>query len=156
MVQINQLTAVDSLQSGDQVPIFDTSNGDARRAALSVLLTYMQNNLTITDAGAFPAYETQYAAPSATGFNIQVTDTDDNTHLILTPVAGYAAGTITLPTSTNLVDKQDFLCNCTQAVTTLTIAGNGATVTGEPTTLAADDFFRLKYDLAGNTWYRVG
>ncbi len=156
MTQINQLTATDTLQAGDQVPIWATSNGDARRAAISVFLTYMQDNLVITDAGAFPAYQTQYAAPSATGFNIQVTDDDDNTHLILTPVAGYAAGTITLPTSTNLIDKQELLCNCTQAVTTLTIAGNGATVAGEPTTLAANDFFRLKYDLAGNTWYRVG
>ena len=153
---IKNLTALDSLVAGDNIAIGASSYGDDRRAALSVLLTWLQNNLTIVDALAFAEYTTQYAAPSATGQNIQVTDADDNIHLIITPVAGYAAMTITLPTSTNCIDKQDILINCTQAVTTLTVAGNGATVAGEPSTLAANAYFRLKYDLAGTTWYRVG
>jgi hypothetical protein len=153
---INQLTALTSLAAGDNLAIGSSSNGDDRRAALSLLLSWLQDNLTIVDASAFSEYTTQYAAPSATGTNIQVTDGDDNIHLIVTPVTGYAAMTITLPTSTNLVDKQDILINCTQAITTLTVAGNGATVTGAPTTLAANAYFRLKYDLPGTTWYRVG
>lgn len=153
---ISQLARLESLATGDTIAVGSTTNGDDRAAALSVLLSYLQDNLVIVDELAFANYLTQYAAPSATGFNIQVTDSDDNTHLILTPVAGYAAGTITLPASTNLIDKQELLVNTTQAVTTLTVAGNGATVVGEPTTLAANDFFRLKYDLNGNTWYRVG
>lgn len=153
---INQLSALDTLASGDNIAVGSASYGDDRRAALSVLLTYLQNNLTTTDALAFAEYLTQYAAPSATGQNIQVTDADDNIHLIVTPVAGYAAMTITLPTSTNCVDKQDILVNITQNVTTLTVAGNGATVVGAPTSITANDFFRLKYDLAGTTWYRAG
>lgn len=153
---IKNLTALDSLSSGDNIAIGASSYGDDRRAALSVLLSWLQDNLTIVDALAFAEYTTQYAAPSATGQNIQVTDADDNIHLIITPAAGYAAMTITLPTSTNCIDKQDILINCTQAVTTLTVAGNGATVAGAPTTLAANAYFRLKYDLAGTTWYRVG
>lgn len=153
---IKNLTALDSLVAGDNIAIGASSYGDDRRAALSVLLTWLQDNLTIVDALAFAEYTTQYAAPSATGQNIQITDADDNIHLIITPAAGYAAMTITLPTSTNCIDKQDILINCTQAVTTLTVAGNGATVAGAPTTLAANAYFRLKYDLAGTTWYRVG
>ena len=156
MAYIKNLTAIDSLVSGDNIAVGSSTNGDDRRAALSVLLSYMQSNLTLTDSGAFAEYTTQYAAPSATGQNIQVTDGSDSIHLIITPAAGYAAMTITLPTSTNCADKQDILVNCTQAVTTLTIAGNGATVTGAPTTLAANAYFRLKYDLPGTTWYRVG
>lgn len=156
MTYIKNLTALDSLAAGDNIAVGSSTNGDDRRAALSTLLSYLQSNLVITDALAFAEYLTQYAAPSATGFSIQVTDADDNIHLIITPVAGYAAGTIVLPTSTNCIDKQDILVNCTQAVTTLTVAGNGATVTGAPTTLAANAYFRLKYDLAGTTWYRVG
>lgn len=154
MATINQLSATDSVSSGDLVPVYRSSTGDARKAAMSVLLSYMQSNLTFPDAGAFT---TQYAAPSATGFNIQITDGSDNIHLILTPDAGYAAGTITLPAIANVIDKQEILVNCTQAVTTLTVAGNGATaVTGEPSTLAANDFFRLKYDSLTDSWYRVG
>jgi hypothetical protein len=140
--------------------LFSTDNGDARAAAISVLLAYMQANLVFPST--FAEYVSQYAAPAATGFNVTITDgssngiTETNVHLILTPLAGYAAGTITMPLSTNVVDKQEVLVNCTQAVTTLTVAGNGRTVVGAPTTLAANAFFRLKYDAVLSTWYRVG
>lgn len=156
MPQINQLTRASEVSAGDLVPLFSTDNGDARAAAMSVLLAYMQANLVFS---TLLDYVTQYSAPSATGFSVTLTDgADDNTniHLILTPLAGYAAGTIVLPVSTGIVDKQEVLVNCTQAVTTLTVSGNGATVTGAPTTLAANAFFRLKYDEILSTWYRVG
>jgi hypothetical protein len=153
--EINELTAVDSITGSDLTVIFANSNGDTRKAAVSVWLTYMQNNLTFSESGI--SYTTQYAAPSATGFSVAITDDANNTHLILTPLATYAAGTIVLPAVGNVVDKQEVLVNCTQAVTTLTIDGNGAVaVTGEPSTLAANDFFRLKYDITVQTWYRVG
>lgn len=153
---ISRLTATDTLSAGDNLAIGSNSQGDDRRASLTTLMSFLQDNLEITDALAFAEYITQYAAPSATGQNIQVTDADDNIHLIVTPVTGYGAMTITMPTSTNCADKQDLLVNCTEAITTLTMAGNGSTVVGAPTTIAANDFFRLKYDLAGSTWYRVG
>lgn len=155
MPQINQLSAVDQLTGGDNLPVFDTSNGDARKVSVSTLLAYMQANLSFSSA----APDTQYAAPSATGFSVDIAPATDggNVHLILTPVAGYAAGTIVLPAAATAIDKQEVLVNCTQAVTTLTVDGNGAVaVTGEPTTLAANDFFRLKYDAVTQTWYRVG
>lgn len=154
MTTINQLSATNTLAAGDQIPVYAVNNGDARKASMSVFLAYMQANLTFASG---ISYTTQYSAPSATGFNVAITDGSNNIHLILTPVAGYAAGAITLPAVSNAVDKQEVLVNCTQVVTTLTVAGNGATaVTGEPVTLAANDFFRLKYDAATSTWYRVG
>lgn len=154
MTTINQLSAVDDVSAGDQVPIYSSSNGDARKASMSTLMGYMQDNLTFTSAKPV----SQYSAPSATAFSVTITDgADDDTdvHLILTPTAGFAAGTITLPPVADCVDKQEILVNCTQAVTTLTIAGNGATVTGAPTTLAANAFFKLKFDDPTSTWYRV-
>lgn len=161
MTAINQLTRASDLSAGDLVPLFSTDNGDARAAAMSVLLDYMQDNLAFPST--FAEYVTQYSAPAATGFNVTITDassdgiTSSNVHLILTPLAGYAAGTITLPAKAGLVDKQEVLVNCTQAVTTLTVALNGATAAiGAPTTLAANAFFRLKYDSVTSNWYRVG
>lgn len=145
MPTINELTAIDTLAAGDAFPVYSNANGDARRAAVSVLLAYMQANLSVG------RMTTQYAAPSATGFSVTL---GTNTHLILTPAAGYAAGTIVLPASPS--DRDDVLVNCTQAVTTLTVDGNGKTVTGAPTTLAANAFFRLKYDAVTGVWYRVG
>jgi len=153
-VNISQLTAVDSVQSSDLAVVWANSNGDSRKASMSVLKDYMQNNLDFSQS---QQYTTQYAAPSASYFSVQIRDDNKSTHLILTQVANYSAGTIVLPTSTNLVDKQEVLVNCTKDVTVLTIDKNGATaITGEPTALTAYDFFRLKYDAPTSTWYRVG
>jgi hypothetical protein len=155
----SNLNRTDTISSGDLFVLYTNNNGDWRGATTATVLSYLQNNLTFATQG-FGAYTTQYSSPSATSFTVTITDGDsDNTnvHLILTPTAGFAAGTIKLPLSTGVVDKQEVLVNCTQAVTTLTIDGNGATaVTGEPTTLAANAFFRLKYDSLTSTWYRVG
>lgn len=151
MPQINQLAAADQLQSGDQVPIYSAANGDARKASLALLKTFFQEGITAADDKI-----TQYAAPSATGFSIQINNDADSVWLVLTPTAGFAAGTLVLPAVANCVDRQEVLVNCTQAVTTLTVSGNGATVTGAPTTLAANGFFRLRFDAITDTWYRVG
>ena len=153
MSTINKLNAVDALNAGDLFVVFATQNGDSRKVAVSVLQTYVEDNLTLDFRANF---ETQYATPSATGLHVQITDSSADTHLIMQPAAAYATGTITLPQTTNAVDKQEVLVNSTDAVTTLTIDGNGGTVIGGPTTLAANDYFRLKYDLPSTTWYRVG
>ncbi len=151
MPQINQLAAVDQVQSGDQVPIYSAANGDARKASLALLKTFFQEGVTAADDKI-----TQYAAPNATGFSVQVNNDADSIWLVLTPTAGFAAGTLVLPAVANCVDRQEVLVNCTQVVTTLTVSGNGATVTGAPTTLAANGFFRLRFDAVLKTWYRVG
>lgn len=159
MTQINKLSALDQLAAGDNLPIFDTSNGDARKVSISVLLAYMQDNLTFPTVTGVPQFSTQYASPSSSGFSVTIAPptAGNNVHLILTPTAGYAAGTIVLPAVAAVVDKQEVLVNSTQQVTTLTVNGNGAVaVTGEPVSLGADDFFRLKYDIISQTWYRVG
>lgn len=150
MPQINQLSAVDTLNSGDQIPVFITSCGDARKAAMSVVLAYIQRNLS--SAG----FITQYAAPSATGFSVAIDSVDDSVWLILTPGGSYAAGTIVLPAYPGADDGQEVLVNCTQSVASLSITANGATaVTGAPTSLAANGFFRLRFDLLTRTWYRT-
>lgn len=153
MVQIVQLASKDTANSADQLPCYDASSGDARKMALSVLLAYIKRNFTT----GFIDYLTEYAAPSASGFNISIDAATDNVHLILTPAAGYAAGTITLPAYPGIVDKQEVIVNCTQSVDALTVLGNGATaVTGAPSALSANGFFRLKFDLLSKTWYRLG
>lgn len=150
MPQINQLSAVDKVQSGDQIPIYSADNGDARKASLGLLKTFFQEGITASDDKI-----TQYAAPSASGFSIQVNDSDESVWLVLTPTAGFAAGTLVLPAVANCIDRQEILVNCTQSVITLTVSGNGSTVTGAPTTLSANGFFCLRFDLITQTWYRV-
>lgn len=151
MPTINQLSAVDQVVSSDQVPIYSSENGDARKASMAMLLAFFASQITANDDKI-----TQYAAPSATGFSVQVNNDNKSVWLVLTPTGGFAAGTLVLPAVANCIDRQEILVNCTQAVTALTITGNGATVTGAPTTLAANSYFRLRFDAVTKTWYRVG
>lgn len=151
MPTINQLSAVDSVTGSDQLPIYSSEAGDARKASLNVLKDWLQNQLSYLSQ-----FFKQFAAPSATGFSVTLNNDSQSVWLVLTPVAGYAAGTLVLPAVANCVDQQEILVNSTQAVTALTVSGNGSTVTGAPTTLAANGFFRLKHEAVTHTWYRVG
>jgi hypothetical protein len=122
---------------------------DARVSADSIL-AYIEANITTTADKV-----TQYAAP-LTGTTVTLTDDQTGVWLILTPAGTIAALTLKLPALANTLDGQEVLVNCTQIVTTLTIDGNGATVTGAPTALTANGFFRLRFDDVVNVWYRVG
>lgn len=148
----NRITNINQLSGADLLAIFVQQNGGDCALSLTLFADWLSDNITVEGDGKV----TQYSAPSATGFTATITNASDSAWLILTPVAGYAAGTIVLPAVGNAVDKQEVLVNCTQAVTTLTINGNGATVTGGPTTLTANAFFRLRFDAVLTTWYRVG
>lgn len=145
MANINQLSSVSSVQGGDQLAVWATNNGDSRKASITTLMDYVNANVTTV------TQNTQYAAPAANGFSVTVNTGD--VWLILTPVSTYAAGTIVLPTGAS--DKDTVTVNCTQIVTSLTVS-SGATVVGAPTTLAANDFFTMKYDGVTSSWYRVG
>ncbi len=150
MAYINQLPLLDEVSPGDNLVVYAPNSGDTRRLPVSELTEYLQDQLNA------PGFQNQYAAPSVSGTVVTVRDDSDDTWLILQPVAAYAAMTILLPALANCMNGQELLVNCTQSVTTLTTSGNGATVVGAPTTLAANAFFRLKFDSLSDTWFRVG
>lgn len=152
MSSINKLSSVDELSASDYLALYSQALGNDARATLGVLLAWLQAQLT-----AASVFTTQYAAPSANGFTVLIAPPLDggSVWLLLTPAAGYASGTITLPAQALCVDGQEVLVSCTQAVTALTTAGNGSTVNGAPTTLAANAFFRLRFDGVFRAWYRV-
>jgi hypothetical protein len=118
---------------------------------VTLLQEYMQDNLTFT-AGEFVV---QYSAPAATGFSVALLANTNNQWLILSPLGAYAAGTITFPLSSAIADNQEILIFSTQAVTTLTLAGNGATIVGAATGISQNGGVRFKYNLLANTWYVV-
>lgn len=147
---IPNLSTSSSFTASDYVIMAQGNNNNAQRVSAAVMAEFFADYL---DVNALLSY---YAAPSATGFTVTVPATDDNYWVILTPVAGYAAGTIVLPAASVAQDQQTVQVNCTQSVTTLTITSSGGTVTGAPTTLAANAFFTLRFDAVTSTWYRVG
>jgi hypothetical protein len=153
MSSIDKLSKVTALAAGDLIALFSGALGNDAAVTLSALLTWLQSQLSAAGGSI-----TQYAAPSATAFNVAIAPPIAGTSvfLLLTPTAGFAAGTITLPAQASCVDEQELLVSCTQAVTALTVAGNGSTVNGAPTTLTANGFFRLRFDGVFKAWYRAG
>lgn len=135
----------------DLAVIYSAANSDARAATMTALATYIQSLLTGSGT------QTQYSAPNATGFNVAIAPVTSgaSVFLLLTPTAGFANGTVTLPLLASCVDGQEVLVTCTQAVTTLVVDGNGATVNGAPVALAANAFFRLRYDGVLQSWFRI-
>lgn len=145
MTTINRLSATSSLSAGDLLPVYSQAQGDARKASLTTLLTFVNENADLpTDQ------TTQYAAPSATGFTVTVSAGD--VWLVLTPTGTFATGTIALPDAPT--DKDTVTVTCTQVITALTVS-SAKTVTGAPTTLAANDFFTMRYEGVGGVWYRI-
>jgi len=152
MTDINQLSTADTLTAGDLLPIWRTNNSDTRKTSLTALQSFMQTNLTFS-AGQFVV---QYAAPAATSFTVALLANTNNQWLILTPLAGYAAGTITFPLLSSVADNQEILIFSTQAVTTLTLSGNGATIVGAPTGISQNGALRFKFNSLASTWYVIG
>lgn len=151
MPTINELNAATQVSGSDLLPIFSQSNGDARKLSLTNFATWLSGVLASNSNMV-----TQYSAPSSTGFTVQTNDSSDSVWLILTPTGTLAAGTIKMPAKASSIDKQELLVNTTNQVTSLSFDGNGSTVTGAPSTIAAGGFFRLRYDAVTSTWYRVG
>jgi len=150
MSSINQLNAADQISGSDLLPVYSQANGDARKLSLTNFLNWMATQQVTAQDNKV----TQYSAPLAASIT-QVQYTQTSTWLILTPAGTLATATIKLPVVSNVQDKTEVLVNCTQIITTLTIDANGGTVLGAPTTLAANGFFRLRFDIILKTWYRV-
>jgi hypothetical protein len=152
VTDINQLSTSDTLTAGDLVPIWRANNSDTRKTSLTTLQAFMQANLTFS-AGQFVV---QYAAPAATSFTVTLLSNTNNQWLILTPLAAYAAGTITFPLLSTVTDNQEIIIFSTQAVTTLTLSGNGATIVGAPTGISQNGALRFKFNSLATTWYVIG
>lgn len=153
MSTINQLSQVTGLSDGDLLVIWNTANGDTRKVSLNTLAEYLEAKLTGENGD-----ETQYFAPNASGFSVTISPTTagNDVWLNMTPAGGYAAGTVVLPPVAECIDKQEVLVTCTQSVAAFTTSGNGSTVNGAPTSLAANSFFSLKFNAVNTSWYRAG
>ena len=150
MPTINQLSGISQVSGGDLLPVYVSNNGDARKVSITQLLQYFQATF------AAPTVATNLYTPG-TGFNITVpTPTTEQQWMLIQPAGTLAAGTVTLPLNTQTPDGTEVLITTTQQITAFTLALNGASAAyGDPTTLAAEDFFRMRFVQATNSWYRI-
>jgi hypothetical protein len=150
MANINQLSGLSQLSGGDLIPVFVSNNGDARKVSVTQLLQYFQQTF------ASPTLATSLFTPG-TGFNVAVpTPVAQQQWMLIQPAGTLAAGTVTLPMNTQTPDGTEVLVTTTQQITAFTLAPNGATqLYGVPTTLAAQDNFRVRFVQATNSWYKI-
>lgn len=151
MSSIDKLSTTSELSTSDRIAIFSAALGNDAAATLTTLLAWLQEQLTSEGSPA-----TQYSSPGATGFSVTVAppNSGDSVFLLLSPGGAYAAGTIVLPSG---VDGQEIVVHCRQAVTTLTVtAATGDSTSGAPATIAANGYFRLRFDGVNSLWCRIG
>ena len=150
MPQIYQLPLLAQVSAGDQLAVYTPNNGDARRLPISQLLQYFQQTF------ASPTLATNIYTPG-TGFNVAVpTPVAAQQWMLIQPAGTLATGTVTLPLNTQTPDGTEVLITTTQQITAFTLALNGATAAyGASTTLSATDFFRMRFVVATNSWYRI-
>jgi hypothetical protein len=150
MALIYQLPLLSQASAGDQLAVYAPNTGDARRLPMSALLTFFQQQF------ASPTMATNLYTPG-TGFNIAApTPVSQQQWILIQPAGTLATGTVTLPLNTSTPDGTEILITTTQQVTAFTLALNGAAAAyGDPATLAAEDFFRMRFYQATNSWYRI-
>jgi hypothetical protein len=150
MPTINQLPVLNTISSGDQLPVYSPNNGDARRTSIGSLLTFFQQSF------ASPTVAVNLYVPGS-GFNITVpTPVSQDQWMLLQPAGTLATGTITLPLNTGVPDGTTVLITTTQEITSLTIALNGATaIYGAVTSLAAGAATTIRFYQPTNSWYQI-
>ena len=150
MPTINQLPVLNTISSGDQLPVYSPNNGDARRTSIGSLLTFFQQSF------ASPTLSVNLYVPGS-GFNITVpTPVSQDQWMLLQPAGTLASGTITLPLNTGVPDGTTVLITTTQEITSLTIALNGATALyGGVTFLGAGTATAIRFYQPTNSWYQI-
>jgi len=144
------LPVLNTISSGDQLPVYSPNNGDARRTSIGSLLTFFQQSF------ASPTLSVNLYVPGS-GFNITVpTPVSNDQWMLLQPAGTLATGTITLPLNTGVPDGTTVLITTTQEITSLTIALNGATALyGGVTTLSAGTATAIRFYQPTNSWYQI-
>lgn len=150
MPTINQLPVLNTISSGDQLPVYSPNNGDARRTSIGSLLTFFQQSF------ASPTLAVNLFVPG-NGFNITVpTPVSNDQWMLLQPAGTLATGTITLPLNTGVPDGTSVLITTTQEITSLTIALNGASaIYGGVTSLAGGTATAIRFYQPTNSWYQI-
>ena len=148
-----RLNITDRIGPNDSVVLWSANNQDFRGVSVDLLVEEIKEDLP--QHADYPRMHIQHFNPSI-GFSLDIEGNEVGTYLILNPVSGLSAGSIKLPERYSVQDAQELAVTCSQQITNFSINSNGALVVGAPNALAANGFFKLKYDKLSNTWYRVG
>ena len=147
-----RLNITDRIGPNDSVVLWSANNQDYRGAPVDLLIDKIQASIKKVD---YPPINIQHFNLNA-DFTLDIENHEVGTYLILNPSVSITTGSIKLPERYSVNDGQVLLVACAQQVNNFSVDGNNALVIGAPNALAANGFFKLKYDKLSNTWYRVG
>ncbi|WP_289345393.1 transcriptional regulator [Acinetobacter baumannii] len=147
-----RLNETDALGVGDQFVLYKGNCTDFRSVPQDVILEWILGNIPVVK----PIAAIIQPFNPNTDFTFDVQNNAVGTYLVMNPSVSITNGTINLPLLAELTDGQELLVTSSQQIENLTITGNGAALIGEPNTIAASGFFKLKFDVLSQTWYRVG
>lgn len=147
-----RLNITDRIGPNDSVVLWSANNQDFRGVPVDLMIEKIQESIKKVD---YPPIHIQHFNPNA-DFTLDIENHEVGTYLILNPSVSIATGSIKLPERYDVTDGQVLLVACAQQVNNFSVDGNNALVIGAPNALAANGFFKLKYDKLSNTWYRVG
>lgn len=95
---INQLSSVDSLVAGDQVPVYPPSQGDTRKFSLTTLVTFLSTAFTSLTASSYlkitAVTVAQLPAAATAGVGARATVTDATATTFASTVAGGGANKV--------------------------------------------------------------
>lgn len=151
MTTVDRLSKANTISQGDLVPVWVGSDTDVRRVTIKVLAQLIKTLLGIPDSISF---NTQYVAPN-TDFSMTLISNGVNIWLVMTPTTDIATGTLLMPAVATCLHNQEILVNCTTAITSFTVDGNGGNVVNPPSSITAGDSFRFRFDAVTKTWYRT-
>lgn len=98
MPTINQLSAVDSLNAGDQVPVYATSQGDGRKFSLTTLVSFLSSAFTSLTVSSFVKVSavavSALPAAAAAGAGARATVSDATATTFAATVTGGGSNTV--------------------------------------------------------------
>ena len=143
-------------QLSDRLKYCSSNNNDERSTSFSQINELFND----TNGSLFVSKMVSQQEVPANGGSTQITDSDQNTHLIARPAATIASHTFVFPISSgsspSTVDGQEIVVTTSNDISSVTFDGNGATVQGAPATMTADSFNRWRFDADFTQWIRIG
>jgi len=98
MSTINQLSAVDSLNAGDNVPVFATGQGDTRRFSLTTLVSFLSTAFTSLTVSSYikttPVTFSNLPSAATAGAGARAYVTDSSTVTFNATIAGGGANRV--------------------------------------------------------------
>jgi len=151
MSKIKDLSRTSTVSTSDQLVVTSNDGTLQYRVPVQQLTEYMQTALDLTAVDPVVTVNTQTGG----GLDELTVSATTDILVVYTPVSPSTTLTLLLPTAAQRFDMQTVTLCTDQSSATLAIDGNGASISGTPTTFSTTLPVTVRYHLATNTWYRI-